>query len=161
MFARSLPSRLGAPRGVGYFVAGSVLLGLAAAPVAAPAQGSARPAGIVGVWLTEHGDAKMRFAPCGAAVCGKIVWLKDPSADGHPKTDVNNSDPAKRGRPLLGLTIFTDLRPVADEWRGHAYNSDDGRDYEVEIKRVDDGRLTVSGCALGGMFCGGETWTRG
>ncbi len=161
MLTSSLPMRRATSPALRHSAAAALALALGAAALAPPAGAAPRTPPIVGVWLTEHGDAKMRFAPCGAALCGRIVWLKEPQDDGRPKADVNNADPAKRGRPLLGLTIFTDVRPSGDEWTGRAYNSDDGRDYDVKIKRVDDDHLTVEGCALGGLFCGNETWTRG
>ncbi len=31
---------------------------------------------VAGVWLHQDGGSKVRFAPCGAAICGTIVWLK-------------------------------------------------------------------------------------
>ncbi len=127
-----------------------------------PAMALDQPASIRATWLTEHGDARIRFAPCGAALCGKIVWLKEPNdSQGRPKSDVNNSDPAQRSRRLMGLTIFADLRPVGDEWKGRVYNSQDGATYDVAITRVDADHASVKGCVLGGLFCGSETWTRG
>ena len=75
-------------------------------------------------------------------------------ANGRPKSDVNNPDEAKRARPLIGLTIFTDVTPDGQEWRGRAYNSNDGKDYDVEIKLLDDQHASVKGCVLGGFICG-------
>jgi uncharacterized protein (DUF2147 family) len=133
-------------------------LGLAilAAPVAAQPKN-----GVNGVWMTQHADAKIRFAPCAKALCGTIVWLAEPSdANGQPKTDVNNSDDSKRARPLIGLTIFTNVTGDGQDWRGRAYNSNDGKDYDVEIKLLDDQHASVEGCVLGGVICDSETWTR-
>src|ERR1700732_4008191 len=31
-----------------------------------------------GVWLTQDGDAHIKFASCGQAYCGTVVWLRDP-----------------------------------------------------------------------------------
>jgi uncharacterized protein (DUF2147 family) len=132
-----------------------------AASTGALAQG----AGVSGVWTTEHKDANIRIAACGAALCGTIVGLAEPAdKDGRAKTDVNNPDPAKRARPLVGLTILTGLTPGGEAsggtWRGVIYNSDDGRNYEMSIRLIDDRRAAIRGCILGGLFCGGETWTR-
>lgn len=121
----------------------------------------AQPAGVSGLWTTQHGDAKFRIAACGQALCGTIVWLAEPlDSNGRPKTDVNNSDPAKRVRPLVGLTALTDLTPTGETWRGVIYNADDGKEYDVSIRLLDERRAAIKGCILGGLFCGGETWTR-
>ena len=31
---------------------------------------------VVGEWARADGKAKVRFAPCGAALCGMVIWLK-------------------------------------------------------------------------------------
>ena len=122
---------------------------------------AAKSATVVGVWMTEHRDAKIRIAPCGAALCGSIVWLAKPKDEsGRPVLDPSNPDPAKRSRPILGLTILTGLTKSGEEWRGRIYNSDDGKDYDVQIALIDAQHASVKGCAPGGIFCGGETWTR-
>jgi uncharacterized protein (DUF2147 family) len=111
--------------------------------------------------MTQQADAKIRFAPCGKASCGTIVWLAEPSdANGQPKTDVNNSDDSKRARPLIGLTIFTNVTSDGQNWRGRVYNANDGKDYDVEIKLLDDQHASVKGCVLGGFICDSQTWTR-
>lgn len=112
--------------------------------------------------MTERADAKIRIAACGKALCGTIVWLAEPvDASGRSKSDVNNADEAKRVRPLIGLAIFTDLTPGGGEWRGRAYNSDDGQDYDVEMRLLDEQHASVKGCVLGGAICGEQTLTRG
>jgi Uncharacterized protein conserved in bacteria (DUF2147) len=70
---------------------------LAAGLLLAPIVAGAQTSGPVGVWLTQKGDAQVRVAPCGAALCGTIVWLKDPidSETGRPITDKAQS----RSRP--------------------------------------------------------------
>jgi uncharacterized protein (DUF2147 family) len=128
---------------------------------AAPAAAQPKNAGVNGVWMTQQADAKIRFAPCGKALCGTIVWLAEPSdANGQPKADVNNPDDSKRARPLIGLTIFTNVTSDGQNWRGRVYNANDGKDYDVEIKLLDDQHASVKGCVLGGFICDSQTWTR-
>ena len=147
----------------------SAALGAGVLCLAASAGALAQSADVAGVWTTEHRDAKIRIAACGPALCGTIVGLAQPlDADGRAKTDVNNPDPARRARPLVGLTILTGLAPAGGtgggasggSWRGVIYNADDGRDYEVSVRLLDARRAAIRGCILGGLFCGGETWTR-
>ena len=47
-----------------------------------------------GIWLTQTGGSRIRVADCGGALCGTIMWLKEPNDPdtGKPKTDKNNSD---------------------------------------------------------------------
>jgi uncharacterized protein (DUF2147 family) len=125
----------------------------------------AQAVGVSGVWNTEHRDAKIRIAACGPALCGTIVGLAQPvDSDGRAKTDVNNPDPAKRARPLVGLTLLTGLTPSGEAsggtWRGVIYNADNGKDYDVSVRLIDERHAAIRGCILGGLFCGGETWTR-
>ena len=49
-------------------------------PISADVAVAAAPAGaeeFVGTWLTANGDAHIRVAKCGKAMCGTVVWLRD------------------------------------------------------------------------------------
>ncbi|HEY8333978.1 MAG TPA: DUF2147 domain-containing protein [Tardiphaga sp.] len=114
-----------------------------------------------GTWLTQAGDAKVLVKPCGAAICGKIVWLKQPvdGATGKPQVDDKNPDPALKARRIVGLQIFLGMLPsTANAWSGRVYNADDGKSYASTVTLIDPGRLEVRGCA--GPLCGSEVWTR-
>lgn len=126
--------------------------------------GAASAADIAGTWLTEGGASKVKLEPCGDALCGRLVWLREPNdpKTGGPVTDNKNPDAALRGRALLGVVILTGIKPAEDagEWSARAYNADDGNTYDVTLKLHDDGNLELEGCGLGGLICQGETWTR-
>ena len=51
-----------------------------------------------GTWYTEARTARSASANCGGALCGALVWLKEPNdpATGRPKTDKNNADASKQ-----------------------------------------------------------------
>src|SRR5438045_3969805 len=76
---------------------------LAAATLVSSA-GTAWAADPLGTWLTEGGKSRVRVADCGGALCGSIVWLKEPNnpETGQPKTDRFNPDQSKRSRPVIG-----------------------------------------------------------
>jgi|ERR1700730_9091538 uncharacterized protein (DUF2147 family) len=77
-----------------------------------------------GVWLTQAGDAQVAVSRCGAALCGRIVWLKSPidSATGKPQVDDKNSNPRFAKRPIMGLQLFISMRPQgARSWSGRIY----------------------------------------
>jgi uncharacterized protein (DUF2147 family) len=116
-----------------------------------------------GNWMTEQGKAKINIASCGAALCGNIVAMQEPNdpSTGKPKTDRNNPDAAKRTRPMIGVQIVIDMKPdTAEKWKGQVYNAEDGKTYSGSITLVDAKTLTLQGCALGGLICKSQTWTR-
>ena len=116
-----------------------------------------------GTWLTQTGGSRIRIADCGGALCGTIIWLKEPNDPdtGKPKTDKNNSDAAKRARPLLGVQIVLGMKPAgADKWTGQVYNAEDGKTYSGNLTFTGGDSLQLQGCALGGLVCEAQTWTK-
>jgi uncharacterized protein (DUF2147 family) len=116
-----------------------------------------------GHWLTENSRAKVTIVSCGGALCGNIIALKEPidPATGKPRADKYNSDAEKRARPVVGLQIVIDMKPdTADRWKGQVYNVEDGKTYSGSITLVGATMLNLQGCALGGLICKTQTWTR-
>jgi len=116
-----------------------------------------------GTWLTENGRSKIKIADCSGALCGTIEWLKEPNdpETGRAKTDKNNEDAGKRARPLVGVTIVLGMKPNGtDKWAGQVYNPEDGKTYSGNITMQSANALKLEGCALGGLICRGQTWTR-
>jgi uncharacterized protein (DUF2147 family) len=124
--------------------------------------GAALAADPSGMWLTQNGASRIRLADCGGALCGTIVWLKEPNGDnGKPKTDQNNSDQSKRSRPLIGVQIVLGMKPAGtDKWSGQVYNAEDGKTYSGNLTFSGGDSLQLQGCALGGLVCKGQTWTK-
>jgi hypothetical protein len=87
---------------------------------------------------------------------GAVVWEKIQGG-----RDKNNPDPAKVGRPTLGMLILFDMKRTtgADQWSGKVYNAKDGQTYDASIKLLGPDQLAIEGCVLG-FLCGGETWSR-
>ena len=114
-----------------------------------------------GTWLTQSGDARIKIHHCGSALCGRVVWLKEPTdkATGKPQRDDKNADPAQRTRPVMGISLFINMQPAGpNKWAGRIYNADDGKTYESSVTLVSSGTLNVRGCM--GTLCAGEDWTR-
>ncbi len=125
------------------------------------AASGAQAADLSGVWLTEDGEARVKFAPCGSSVCGTVVGLKQPidPETGKPLTDKKNPDTSKRLRPMIGVVIALGFKDAGDgKWSGTFYNAEDGRSYTGTIVHSGPSTLTVTGCLL--MFCQTQTWTR-
>ena len=114
-----------------------------------------------GTWWTGDKKGQIKIVNCGGALCGNLVWLKEPDKDGKPRTDENNSDPNKRSRPLLGIPIVLDMKPAgADKWEGHVYNSRDGNTYSGSFTMTGTDTADLKGCVMGGLLCKTEEWTR-
>ncbi len=98
---------------------------------------------VLGEWARDDGKAKVRFAPCGGAVCGAITWKRDANANGN-----------------IGQRVFFDMKPSGDNaWAGSAFNPEDGRNYSAKMTLAGD-HLTTAGCVFGGLICKTEEWTR-
>ena len=116
----------------------------------------------IGTWLTENGRSRVRISDCGGALCGTIIWLKEPNdpETGKPKTDKNNADESKRGRALIGVPIVLSMKPSgADKWSGQVYNAEDGKTYSGSITMQGANALQLEGCVMG-FLCKSQTWTR-
>ncbi|HEX9469269.1 MAG TPA: DUF2147 domain-containing protein [Bradyrhizobium sp.] len=116
---------------------------VATVPPAAPAP---RPAAVqaanspLGVWLTEEKEGKVRIEQCGANLCGYSV---------DSKSDKN------------GEQVLINLKPAKDaKWSGRILDPNTGSTYDSTIALKGPDTLRVQGCAFGGMFCGGQTWSR-
>lgn len=107
-----------------------------------------------GIWLTEEKTSKIKIAACGKAFCATILWARE---SGH---DAQNPDPARRQRPMIGLDLSHDIRPDGKGgWKASMYNPENGKTYRTTL--TPKGReLEVSGCVLGGLLCGSETWQK-
>ena len=126
---------------------------------AAPAQ-AAEP--IAGRWMTQEQDAVVAIKPCGAkakaALCGTLERFLVLPAGGKDQRDINNADPAKRERRILGLTILSSLTLDKDVWRGEIYDPKSGRTYTSEVRRKGAGVLEVKGCF--GPLCRTQEWKK-
>jgi uncharacterized protein (DUF2147 family) len=113
---------------------------VAAAPAVAPAAAPRDPNSPLGVWLTEEKEGKVRIEQCGANLCGYSV---------DAKSNAN------------GEQVLINMRPGADhKWSGRIHDPNSGSTYDSTIALKGTTQLRVQGCAFGGMFCGGQTWTR-
>ncbi len=119
---------------------------------------------IGGTWLSEEGDAAIELSACDEGVCGEIVWLLEPTDDaGTLKHDINNPDPALRGRPIVGLRLLQGFQPDGpDRWTGgRIYDPNSGKSYRSKLELVGDGEtLKVRGYVLTPLFGRSTRWSR-
>ncbi len=113
---------------------------------------------ITGRWVTGEKDAVVAIAKCGKSLCGRIEKFLILPPGGKDQRDVNNSDPAKRGRKLIGTAILYGLTEDDGVWRGQVYDPKSGRTYTSEVRGKGDGSLEVKGCF--GPICQTQVWKR-
>jgi uncharacterized protein (DUF2147 family) len=92
----------------------------------------------VGTWTTANGHGVVEIAPCGDALCGRIVGIDRSAGDPMP-TDV-------LGRPQCGLTIITNQKLKMDgTWWGEVTDPRDGGTYRAIIWVDQSGNLHLRG----------------
>jgi uncharacterized protein (DUF2147 family) len=107
---------------------------------AAPATSTPSPTNSpLGVWLTEEKEGKVRIEQCGPNLCGYSV---------DKKSNQN------------GEQVLINMKPGKDKWSGRILDPTSGSTYDSTIALKGTDSLRVQGCAFGGVFCGGQTWTR-
>ena len=111
-----------------------------------------------GRWLTEERDAVITISDCGPTKCGRISKFIVAPPQGEDQRDVNNRDPNKRSRRLLGMPVLTGFRMDDDLWRGQIYDPKSGKTYRSVIRRINSTTLEVKGCIS--VFCQTQIWKR-
>ncbi len=153
---RSVLARMGAPLALACVAIGA----LAARSVAAGAQ----PPSAVGFWVTGDHGAVVEIASCEDGLCGRIAGLRMDLPRDEVRTDQKNPDPAKRGRPLCGLSLIGALKPDradSTRWKdGWIYDPESGGTYSAEIRLEGPATLKLRGFLGIALFGRSETWTR-
>lgn len=122
---------------------GLALLATASAAVAAPIEGR---------WTNPKRNVIIQVGKCGATYCGKVAWASDKA---------KNS--ARRGgtEKLVGATLMTGFRPVGNgAYKGRAFDPKRGLHGTATIRPVGENSMEVRGCAIAGILCKTQRWTR-
>ena len=124
------------------------LMALSLALMAAAPAFAADP--VLGNWTTQPDDnghfGLVTIAPCGEAICGKLVRAYD-----------------GKGQPIasdaVGRQIIWDMHPAGNGKYadGKVWAPDRDKTYNSKMTLAGD-RLDVYGCILG--FCRSQSWTR-
>ena len=94
----------------------------------------------LGLWLTQEKKGKVRIEQCGANFCGYSVDTK------------SNQN---------GMQVLINIKPGGDaRWTGRILDPDTDNTYESIIVLQGSDTLRIQGCAMGAMFCSGQTWSR-
>ncbi len=116
-----------------------------------------------GIWYDDTGQGAVEIQPCGRALCGRIIWLKEPkNASGQLLTDKLNPEPGKRSRPICGLQVLGGLQRQGDgTWdAGWVYDPKEGKSYDAALQVAGPGKLAVTGYLGVKLLSRTLSWTR-
>ena len=122
-----------------------ILLSIAPGAVAlVPAPASAQA--LEGKWTNPKRSIVVHVAPCGNAFCGTVSWA---SAKNRQK----GAEP--------GTRVLSDLRPAgAGVYKGRAYEPKRNITGSATVRQTSPDVMVVKGCAVAGLFCKEQRWTR-
>jgi len=133
----------------------------------------AQQSSVMGTWLTQSGVAQVRLSPCQnpshGPICGTIVSLINPKGPSgqvvapEAATDYRNTDPALRGRKVLGMPLIWGFKATSDPNSfedGQIYNGENGKTYIANISLQPDGKLRLRGYVGSPLFGETQLWTR-
>ncbi len=110
------------------------------------------PAAIAGYWTNPKETVAIRLAPCGHALCGRVIWAS-PSA----------MDDARRGgtADLVGTEIMRDMvAGQPGEWHGRIFVPDLNQTARAKLRLMGPNEIRVTGCRMGGLVCKTQIWRR-
>ena len=102
---------------------------------------------VTGLWIDHTGQGAVEIAACGDRVCGRVVWLKNPS---HK---------SKNGKLICGTQVLGNLqRQSSTAWEsGWIYNPEDEERFSAALQLTNANTLLVTGYL--GVKLLGETYT--
>ena len=112
--------------------------------VSAPAMASSQA--LEGRWANAKRSVIVKVSRCGDAYCGTISW-----ASAHNRE--------KGTTP--GTRVLSDLKPAGDGvYKGRAFEPKRDISGSATVRQVGPDVMIVKGCAVMGLFCKEQRWTR-
>jgi uncharacterized protein (DUF2147 family) len=127
------------------FFLGLALLFLAAVPASALAS-------VEGRWTNPKRSVVIEVARCGPAWCGTVVAASAKAKRNAAKGGTEN---------LIGTRILSGARPVGNGvYKGRAFVPRRNLRSSATIRQTGPNTMVVEGCALAGLLCKEQRWTR-
>jgi uncharacterized protein (DUF2147 family) len=98
--------------------------------------------GILGEWARGDGNARVRIAPCGGALCAVNTWIRDPSSGEH-----------------VGDRLVLNVASAGRALSGTAYDPQRKLNYSMSIE-YGPKSMQTRGCVLAGIVCKSISWAR-
>jgi uncharacterized protein (DUF2147 family) len=128
-----------------------ILSSIAAASVAIGTPTLASAQALEGKWTNPKRSVIVNVARCGDAYCGTVSWA----------TDKTREKVAENGRKLVGTRILSDLRPAGSGlYKGRAFEPKRNIRGSATVRQVGPNVMVVKGCAVLGVLCKEQRWTR-
>jgi uncharacterized protein (DUF2147 family) len=126
-----------------YFLALATILTMPAAAAEATLEGQ---------WRNPSGSVTMSISPCGESLCGRVLWASDKAM----------IDARKGGTyPLVGAVLLSEIVMLGEgRWNARLFVPDLKRVSRAKLRRLGTSQLKVTGCAVGGLLCKSQIWTR-
>ncbi len=108
---------------------------------------------IDGNWTNPKHSVTVHIAACGGgARCGRVIRAT-PSA---------KAKAAAAGAPqLIGAELMSNLQPTGGgTWHGSFFVPDRNVRAEGELRLLGPRMLEIEGCAMGGLLCKSQQWTK-
>lgn len=123
-----------------------ILLSISAAALALGAPASAQAQALEGKWTNSKRSVIVNVARCGDAYCGTVSWAS-------PKNRDKGATP--------GTRVLSDLKRVGDGvYKGRVYEPKREIRGSATVRQVGPNVMVVKGCAVLGMLCREQRWTR-
>ncbi len=105
-----------------------------------------------GVWRNPKNSVHIKIQPCGANVCGTVVWANERARE----------KARRAGTPdLIGKQLLQEFHAEgAGTWGGRVFVPDLARTVSGRLKKAGPNSVVASGCLLGRFICKSQTWTR-
>ena len=122
------------------------ILSSAAVAVALGAASPALAQNLEGKWAKPKKSVIVNVARCGDAYCGTVSWATAKNRD-------------KGATP--GTRVLSGLKPAgAGVYKGSAFEPKRKLSGSATVHQVGDNVMIVKGCAVMGLFCKEQRWTR-
>lgn len=107
---------------------------------------------LAGTWRNDADSVRIRIAPCGRGLCGRVVAASEKA----------KADAARGGTDrLIGTELFHDFQREEDGlWYGQVYVPDIDRTFDGTLELVDRDTIVGTGCLFAGFGCKTQSWKR-
>ena len=125
---------------------------LAALSLVALSSAASASAPFEGRWTNPKRSVIIEVAPCGDAHCGTVVWATDKAKANARKGGTEN---------LIGTRLITGVRRTGNgTYKGRGFVPKRNMSAAATIRQAGPNVMIVEGCALAGLICKEQRWTR-
>src|SRR5947209_14079683 len=91
---------------------------------------------IEGDWKNPIGSAIIAIAPCGEALCGRVIWA----------SERGQREVSRTTSRVVGTTVLTGVKLAGSRWTGSLYIPDDDIHVSAKLQLLSARQLKLTGC---------------